>query len=728
MASVSTILKTNYFSKLPNQAKVFVWMVLLPLMLAGVAFWQMQVYSEQKINQDLVGNQTRIAELQDLRAKFTNYRYSGSIRVDGKEYRGYAAVGFIDKELMRLNGSNEVTKSALGRSIIRPAAFGAVVTGIMAALLGLYGLWSVKSAATTSMQSRDSLLTVFEVWRHRLPKYLTTIVLLMVLTILLLTIIESLNAYDVFFAHNATRGSAKLHMYTLVLCALTLWGGVVVVYKLSKSFEAFQSEPMMVSGRLVSQADSPKLWAHVQEIAKKLGATNPDNIVIGVDDGFYVTASDIDLLPSKQRITGQTLYLPLTYTALLRPQEVDAVIGHELGHFAGADTAYSQRFTPIYHGVVQNLQRLQEADQVFSFPTVAFGGYLFETFDHAVKHWSRQREFAADQAGASVVGAATAASALIRISAISPVIAAVLAKIARRPDEVRVNLSTALVEHVKTDGITPPDLSAQSATQHPTDTHPPTLERIKALGEADAARLMSQALSSIDDSGVRWLNNMLGESNSASLQASLLKDFQASSHQHNERLREHLTEVSSKVVDAVDIYEKRGTIFWICAVMSVVLLVISLFAVYRFIEQGATSAASRSANIGFIVLGLVVTTAVLGLGAWFFGKRSTKLLMRLTPTGLMSTSLASPLPWAEIKNYTFQQISNEQVHICFNLESSCPAPQLSGSNWRRIQYKKKDHALHVGCYGAKGMKSEAFYQMIGDYINADHARHLLKAM
>ncbi|MDP1086180.1 hypothetical protein Q6245_27835, partial [Klebsiella pneumoniae] len=49
-------------------------------------------------------------------------------------------------------------------------------------------------------------------------------------------------------------------------------------------------------------------------------------------------------------------------------------------------------------------------------PSFRFGVYFMEHFDHAVNHWSRERELLADAAGARLVGSAAAASALLRVS------------------------------------------------------------------------------------------------------------------------------------------------------------------------------------------------------------------------------------------------------------------------------------------------------------------------
>ncbi|MDF5818220.1 M48 family metalloprotease [Pseudomonas aeruginosa] len=76
--------------------------------------------------------------------------------------------------------------------------------------------------------------------------------------------------------------------------------------------------------------------------------------MVGLCDGFYVTANRVCLQPSGEHLEGRSLYLSLPLLGLLDRAELSAVIAHELAHFAGRDAHYSLRFLPIYQGAAAN--------------------------------------------------------------------------------------------------------------------------------------------------------------------------------------------------------------------------------------------------------------------------------------------------------------------------------------------------------------------------------------
>jgi hypothetical protein len=84
-------------------------------------------------------------------------------------------------------------------------------------------------------------------------------------------------------------------------------------------------------------------------------------VVIGLRGGFFVSSGAKLLRPGETRLEGRTLYLPLPYLPLLPSDELAAIIGHDLAHFAGADTGYSLRFLPIYAGVQRSLNAVLTA-------------------------------------------------------------------------------------------------------------------------------------------------------------------------------------------------------------------------------------------------------------------------------------------------------------------------------------------------------------------------------
>lgn len=154
----------------------------------------------------------------------------------------------------------------------------------------------------------------------------------------------------------------------------------------------------------------------------------PDTIIVGLGEGFFVTESQLRLWPEDRLVTGRSLYLPAAYLDLLDQAEIAAIIGHELAHFSGEDTTYSQQFTPIYAGLWRALAALGRADggRFVLYPAVKLGFHAMQRFDHAVAHWSRLREFDADRSGSLLATPADAASALIRTGIIAPAVAYVL--------------------------------------------------------------------------------------------------------------------------------------------------------------------------------------------------------------------------------------------------------------------------------------------------------------
>ncbi len=88
----------------------------------------------------------------------------------------------------------------------------------------------------------------------------------------------------------------------------------------------------------------------LRELAARLDTPAPQHLLVGLCDGFYVTANRVCLQPSGEHLEGRSLYLSLPLLGLLDRAEQDAVIAHELAHFAGRDAHYSLRFLPIYQG------------------------------------------------------------------------------------------------------------------------------------------------------------------------------------------------------------------------------------------------------------------------------------------------------------------------------------------------------------------------------------------
>ena len=151
-------------------------------------------------------------------------------------------------------------------------------------------------------------------------------------------------------------GEVKLMAVLGVIAAFCLYSIWQLLKQLRHMLGMFTPEPLEMFGQVVTPEQAPGLWRHVNEVAGKLGALPPDHIVVSLAQGFYVTSSEATVQPANTSLQGRTLHVPLLYLGLLSREEVGAVIGHELAHFAGKDTEYSLRFLPIYDGINRSLK------------------------------------------------------------------------------------------------------------------------------------------------------------------------------------------------------------------------------------------------------------------------------------------------------------------------------------------------------------------------------------
>ncbi|MFF4112457.1 M48 family metalloprotease [Streptomyces sp. NPDC001714] len=91
-------------------------------------------------------------------------------------------------------------------------------------------------------------------------------------------------------------------------------------------------------GLLVTEADEPRLWALVRELAAATGTRAPDAVVLTGDVNAAVSEEPrlLGLRPGPRR-----LYLGVPLLTGLTEARLKAVLAHEYGHFTGGDTRLS---------------------------------------------------------------------------------------------------------------------------------------------------------------------------------------------------------------------------------------------------------------------------------------------------------------------------------------------------------------------------------------------------
>jgi Zn-dependent protease with chaperone function len=299
-----------------------------------------------------------------------------------------------------------------------------------------------------------------------------------------------LAAYGIYLLEVIASGQFHPKIIFLVGLGGILVGGAVFV----SSFSMLESAPNFVFGKKLSQNEQPEFFERIRSICRKLHAIEPDNVVVGLEPTFYVTANDIKLLESGEHLKNNTLFISLPLCKLLSTAELDAVMGHEFGHFAGEDTLYSMRFAPAYATLGKAIHSVAEdhgstSKSLFVAPALAMLNLCMYQFARVERRISRQRELAADKAGSLVSSERALATALLKVGFYARFWTSTQqsnienwekGNVYRNLSDNFVWISKHVFETNDSDGVIA-DLAA--ATQaHPIDTHPSTGSRIQQVG------------------------------------------------------------------------------------------------------------------------------------------------------------------------------------------------------------------------------------------------------
>lgn len=275
-----------------------------------------------------------------------------------------------------------------------------------------------------------------------------------------------------------------------IILAIGAGAAFGVLAMIRSTFSIIKKAQTFVIGRSVTREEAPNLWAHIDATADRLGALKPQHVVVGLDPNFFVTEANVLCLTGK--LTGRTLYCSLPLCRILTKQEMTSIVGHELGHFKGQDTKFSERFYPVYRGTATSLASLQAvggegSGAIALLPAVAVLSYFLESFTVAESRLSRERELAADQAGAQVATPQAIASALVKVHAFTGYWNGLqeAAADALRKGQYFVNASKTYAEVcVKNAGPNALEGVADTHTNHPTDSHPSLSLRLQSLKTA----------------------------------------------------------------------------------------------------------------------------------------------------------------------------------------------------------------------------------------------------
>ncbi|WP_369656137.1 M48 family metallopeptidase [Variovorax sp. V213] len=237
-----------------------------------------------------------------------------------------------------------------------------------------------------------------------------------------------------------------------------------------------------IEGEVVAEADAPRLWERIRQLAARVKTAPPDQIVAGIDTNFFVTEAPCQV--GGRTLDGRTLFVSIPLLRVLDQSEADAVLAHELAHLGGGDTRSSAALGP------KLLQFDQYTWKMRSGGLTIVAHYLLRLyrmiFAFALARDSREREYKADRVSAGLTAPSAIVQSLIKISAY-----------ASYRNDVERKLFAQNREHDGALGIAgfvaaglPPYANSEAFIEtmktadvpHPYDSHPPLLERMRNVG------------------------------------------------------------------------------------------------------------------------------------------------------------------------------------------------------------------------------------------------------
>ncbi len=452
----------------------------------------------------------------------------------------------------------------------------------------------------------------------------------------------------------ADRFFPKLLLVLLIGGAVAVWACArILLTKVPLEFGE-------IMARELTTADAPELWRDVNDAAARLNTAPPTHIIVGMQLNFYVT--ELAVHHSGGKTEGKTLFLSYPLLKQLPEQEVLAIIGHELGHFIGEDTALSRLFYPLRLKVGAVMNALAGAGWA-GWPALQLLHSFAWGFEGVATDHSRKREFLADRKGAELTTARSQASALVRLHI-------VLESFNRGLVQAAAS-GTANPFDVPCANIVAGNFTAQDAfwsdlfqksQPHPLDSHPPLHARLAALSESiDAEQACSLAHEKVLSAFDVWFSDR------ENLFASLVSEAKQALHAHHEHAK--LTEADSSTPEGRELLEQafpqriwhgRAVSFWLPIIL-LVLLAAGFGAAFVFTPD-TTARAVFVAIIG----------ALMALAGWhWLVHRNAKLI--LSSTGLAYSGWARPLPFQEIAQISVRrQYSN--IILDFRLKPGFVSP------------------------------------------------------
>jgi Zn-dependent protease with chaperone function len=446
--------------------------------------------------------------------------------------------------------------------------------------------------------------------------------------------------------------------YPKVLLLIVLGGGFALWRSaaiLMKTIPLEFNEPM---SREVTSVDAPELWQAVRSAAERLQTTPPDHILIGLQLNFYVT--ELAVKHDAGRAAGRTLYISYPLLKQLSVDEVLAIIGHELGHFIGEDTKMTRQFYPLRLKVQGTMFAMAHSGWM-GWPSFQFLSFFNWCFSQTEQAASRSRELLADQKGAALTSAQTAAQALVRFQVAAEAFQRGLKEALKNKAQspLDIPLQTVVEEKLAPDTAFWTQLF-EKKLPHPLDSHPSLQIRLESLGQPlsveDARRI---ALIKLESAYDKWFSTR------AALFTNLAKQAEAAVERMRFRVEvvdaDYTTESGKQLLDQLfpeRKWQARPSAFWKVAVL------LGFFGLICLAGVMFANDLTAKMIYGFVAV-------FLGLGIAVAFKRHSKSELVLTADGLRYTRWKRPLRFQEVEKISAQR-AYSNLTLIFHLKTKQP--------------------------------------------------------
>ncbi len=369
----------------------------------------------------------------------------------------------------------------------------------------------------------------------------------------------NLSEYEKSLVRLINRGRIALWAYVCICLLLSLglivllillrgsgivWLAAGLFFLLGTAFTIIRSltvAPPKEKGISVTREDAPRLWQMTDEVREKLNSPHIDEILINhTDNAFAVERKRF----GKRRFS---IILGLPQLIHMPPDDLRALLGHELAHHVGGDAGQSMQIYRASHGW-QTALATTSGQKLLSGPVRWYASKYLPKLEAVTLVQSRRCEEIADR----LAGVASSHSAVIRMTARPR-----LSSCANWNDLCQEIMAQPTMENCR--GFYQKSLDASKAVSEEdnrreiteelkeettlTDTHPRLNDRLKALGVADPrnpewiARAAKEITSSLDSSALEWIFEENMEAWLAKFDADLASNFDMAAHRESENFR-----------------------------------------------------------------------------------------------------------------------------------------------------------------------------------------------